>query len=353
MKSAFLLLKNKELENFITNSKIFNISENKENCDFLFCDSIGDYNNLTNKPSCSKIYLSSYLMESINDLEVFSDFDYYIGFGKSFFENINKDFDIEISKSFEGFIFDEKYQNKFINKNFDIFIISSHDGRQMTGSNIFETRCIIDIIVLSIFLKKTLNIDVSIGSNAKKNNNLFDENNSIFNEKTLNTELKILKDDIELFYNNIDFIDFDFPMKYLNSSKQLHFLNAKDSRIYYDSTLNPKIVLPHIDSSMFYENEMKDSPIEFDYKYNWPNYHSPNIRSTFKSNKSIEFNLNRVIYSSNCNSNYLGTSNEYSRFSLNHNITNIINNLITQQKNITCADINDEFIDTVVKISNS
>jgi len=99
---AYLALNNKTMKNFIINSDLFDIRDDLDDYDIMFCDTIKLGKKIKSK---IKVYLACHYFEHLNDLEKYSNYNYFIGFGNNkLYDMLCEKCELEPSKIFNGFV---------------------------------------------------------------------------------------------------------------------------------------------------------------------------------------------------------------------------------------------------------
>ena len=185
---TYLLLNNKLMELFLINCGLLDIRNDKnDSYDILFCDSLELYNN--NKINANKkVYLACWLLESLDDISNYNDFQYYIGFGQDFYDKLKENTGFECSRVLDGFIFDN---NININKG-QVLILSSN-----IEYNIFKDYIIFLFLSYLYISQKFFNKNYNIYTNIKINKDI--DNNVVARSfrkeyESLYDKIKIIQD---------------------------------------------------------------------------------------------------------------------------------------------------------------
>ena len=221
---TYLLLNNKLMELFLINCGLLDIRNDKnDSYDVLFCDSLELYNN--NKINANKkVYLACWLLESLDDISNYKDFQYYIGFGKDFYDKLQQNVEFKCSKILDGFIYNEN-ESKDKYKS-DIFIIGSYN-------NEVALLAIVKYIEIIVLLQK-LNLisnNIVIKSNLS---HIVDESGII----NFFPELRNIYENIEFMNINIG----DVSNEYLINTKSIYSLDPTIATLYYCNEILKKCV---------------------------------------------------------------------------------------------------------------
>jgi len=279
-------IKNSYIDRFLRRQGIFDFSS-KDEYDILFCDNLKSHDSEIKTEN--KIYFAGYKLEYLNNIEKFYDFNYFIGFGNELYEKISFELGFDPSKVFDGFIYDEEYENSFEDKEYDIFFVSSS-----IQENIFENLIMLDWLSVIDILQKLTGKELKIGTNLNKiDSNLM--------EKTLKEQSRLEKDENDLirvyqtFKDIIEYVSFDFPLKYINCSKSVYFFDSLDSRIYYGNIFQKSIV-PSFKVSMIYDLKKKNKSLS-GRKNIWPAsiFNDIVIHNSLKSRDPELFNLYKIV----------------------------------------------------------
>ncbi len=362
MPKAFLNLKNEELKKFIINSSIYEISDDANNSDILFCDSIGEYQKDKSMHFINnKVYLASSKLESFNDLSSFENFDYFLGFGSEFYRLLFDELNFEVSKTFDGFIFDKEYEDSFEDKSLDILVIGNYVSTSSNSAKIkFETRYLCDMLSKIYLCQMVSGKKFSIGINVPKVDS-FEEFKNIITESQgylkhdLNNLLLII-DDLYDIYQGIEVVgdSGSFPMKYVNSSSYLHFLDISCFLLFCDSSLITKSITTTYMNSIIYSNTKN----LYDPQEYWP---SSEMRSYKIAKKHKITNVGYKDLYGEVFSKIIGKMEPYinrvgtpSRSSLGFSNLFEIKSLLSENiPNILCKNINEEFLRCLNKIKST
>ena len=295
---TYLLLNNKLMESFLINCGLLDIRNDKnDSYDILFCDSLELYNN--NKINANKkVYLACWLLESLDDISNYNDFQYYIGFGQDFYDKLKENTGFECSKILDGFI--DNRINKEERYYSDIFIIGNINN-EINSILIMQFIEYISLLFKFNKIKDSINIKSNLMKLETSKINLF------------------AKPDIDI-YNSINFlnIDFCYSYEYLKNTSLIFCIDNNISLLYCNKNILNKCIFSST-SRNFFISRNEEKIIESDYLIN-------SYRDKYMEHISY--------YKHIC-------------FYIIDNIINLLNNNKNEFKN---EDINVSFIDSIKKV---
>lgn len=259
MKKAFLNIENEIVKRYLIESNIFELKDDISNSDLIISDSVDSFNQLNDTSNKDNIYIASNNIEYLYNVEKYCNFNYYIGFGKPIYEFLKEELDFDVSLVLDGFVYSESFENKFKDKQYDILLISNNKNLE---DQLFESKCVYNILEIVYTAKKYFNIELKIGTNSRK----IDLKSRLKEVFQFGNFSELEEKMLEIYSNEVEFLGFDIPLKYMNQAKCVIFFDLMDARIHYNKYNNKTL---RIDTFISYINNVKMNR-DIGFENSWP-----------------------------------------------------------------------------------